>query len=133
MEPISLLTSLGLGVAGNAVYDFLKARLTGPNPPTAEQLEQELQNVINLNGVTIKASTVIEALAKNGVITITRSHLNAPNSITIGAVNGRAYFGDNSSSTTATTAIHAGQGASIQFSGNAKIVQDADGSIKFYT
>ncbi|MDO9077424.1 MAG: hypothetical protein Q7U72_08240 [Brevundimonas sp.] len=133
MDPISILSGLGLGVAGNAVYDYLKARLTGPNPPTVEQLEQELQNIINVNGVTMQASTVIEALAKNGVITITRSHLNAPSSISIGAVNGRAYFGDNSSSTTATTAIHAGEGASIQFSGNAKIVQAPDGSIRFYT
>lgn len=133
MEPISILTSLGLGVASNAVYALLKERLTGPNPPTVEQLEQELQNLINVSGVTMQASTVIEALAKNGVIIITQSHLNAPSSITIGAVNGQAYFGDNSSSTTATTAIHAGAGAGIQFSGDAKIVQAPDGSIRFYT
>lgn len=134
MDPIiSVLSQLGLGVATNAIYDLVKARLSGPNPVSVEQLKLELQNVINMNGITLRADKLIEALATNGILQITNSHLHASERAVLGSNGGAAVFGHNSQSTTRTTAIQAGPGAWIQFSGNAQIEQAEDGSIIFKT
>ncbi len=134
MEPMTILGNLGLGVATNAVYDFLKSRLLSFNPPTAEQLATELQNVIDLTGVKASAATVINALASHGIITIRQSQLHGPQGVIIGAVNGQAFFGDNSVSSTDKTAIHAnGIGTGIKIQGTGAVKQNADGSISFHT
>lgn len=126
MDPISILSQLGLGVASNAIFDFLKSRLLSPTP--GPQLQAELQNIIDLNGVQMRAETVIEALARNGVIRIVNSSMHANESLSIGAQGGLAIWGDNSVASTDKTAIVAGSGATIRATGNAKVVQHPDGS-----
>ena len=134
MDPATVLGNLGLGLATNAVYDFLKSRMLSPNPPTVKQLAAELQNVIAMNGVQVTAATVIEALASNGIITIRQSHLHGSEGVTFGAVNGQAFFGDNSVSSTDKTAIHAqGMGSGIKIDGTGAVKQNPDGSISFHT
>lgn len=134
MEPLSILGNIGLGVAGNAVYEFLKARLNGPNPPTKEQLQTELQNVINMNGVQVSAATVIDSLASNGIITIRQSKLHGPDGVTIGAVNGYTFFGDNGVTSTDKTAIRSqGIGTGIGIQGTGAVKQNPNGSISFHT
>jgi len=69
MDPLfDLLGQLGLGLATNAIYDLLKLTVTAP--ADREHLEQQIENQIRLHGVTMKASTVIEAVAQHGFITI---------------------------------------------------------------
>lgn len=134
MDPMTVLGNLGLGLATNAVYDFLKSRMLSPNPPTVSQLAAELQNVIDMNGVQVNAATVINALASDGIITIRQSHLHGSEGVTFGAVNGKAFFGDDSVSSTDKTAIHAqGMGSGIGIHGTGAVKQNPDGSISFHT
>jgi hypothetical protein len=131
MDPIlSALSQVGLGVATNAVYDYLKG-LTSTRSYPSQQVVQELQNRINLTGLSVRAETVIEALARNGVLHVENSHLHANNGLVFGSVTGSAVFGNNSSMTTAKTAMTAGQGAYVQTNGNAQIRHNPDGSIDF--
>lgn len=134
MDPFTTLSALGLGVGANAVYDYLKTTLAAPTPPSAQAFEAGLQNVINLSGVQMSAETVIEALAKQGIINIVGSNLHGAGGLTIGSQGGQSWFGDDSVATTNKTAIHAiGVGTGIRTTGNAKVVQHPDGSIRFYT
>ncbi|ODA33359.1 hypothetical protein A6X21_18875 [Planctopirus hydrillae] len=127
---LSLLQQIGLGVACNAVYDILKRHAAQPLP--TQTLAVEIENAIRVHGVTMKAATVIDALAANGVLSIQQSKLHAPDAITFGSIQGAAIVGNSSKLTTKNTAIEAGRGAFVQTSGNAQIRQNPDGSISFH-
>ena len=71
-----LLGQMGLGVATNAIYDYLKG-LLGANP-SKQEVTDAIQNLINMSGVDMKASTVISALAENGFLVINNSHVHDP-------------------------------------------------------
>jgi len=132
MDPlISLLSQLGLGVATNAVYDLLKS--LAAKPVAQATLMAEVQNRINLHGVTMRAETVISALTQNGYLSIQGSHLYAPTSLVFGSQVGGAVAGNNSTLQTAKTSIVAGTGAFVETQGNAQIRQNPDGSISFHT
>jgi hypothetical protein len=132
MDPVvALLSQLGLGLATNAVYDLLKS--LAASPLEQKPLLEEIQNRINLNGVTMRAETVISALTQNGFLSIQGSHLYATNSLVFGSQGGTAVAGNNTTLQTSKTSIVMGQGASIQAQGNAQIRQNADGSISFHT
>jgi hypothetical protein len=131
MEPISILTGLGLGVASNGVYDFIKKNLGGGKDPT--DFEHKLDAYLNVQGQTVKASTIIDALAKEGKLVFNNSKLYAPEEIRMGAAAGASFvFGNESTSTTDRSGIVAGKGAWITGS-DAAIVQSPDGSISFLT
>jgi hypothetical protein len=126
-----VLSNLGLNITANALYDFLKARLTGAQVPKAS-FEADLQSFLRVHGATVSAATVIDMLASRGWLSIQGSYLYAPDQITLGAAQGAQFlFGNNSTSQTRNTAIQAGAGAFIQGS-NAAIVQGEDGSISFF-
>ena len=132
MEPLlSLLGQLGLGMATNAIYDLLKS--LAANPVEQSTLVAEVQNRINLHGVTMRADTVISALTQNGYLSIQGSHLYAPTSLVFGSQVGGAMAGNNSTLQTAKTSIAAGAGAFIETQGNAQVRQNPDGSISFHT
>jgi hypothetical protein len=131
MDPLlSTLGQLGLGLATNAVYDLLKG-LTGKSAKT-QQVTQEIQNRINMHGISMRAETVINALAQNGLLVIQQSHLHGNQGLIFGSVQGSAVVGNNSALTTNNTAITAGSGAFMETQGNAQVRQNADGSISFH-
>ena len=131
MDPsLSTLSQLGLGLATNAVYDLLKS-FAGKTAET-RQFAQEVQNRINMYGVSIRAETVINALAQNGFLVIQQSHLHCNQGLVFGSVQGSAIVGNNSKMTTKNTAITAGSGAFIETQGNAQVRQNPDGSISFH-
>ncbi len=130
MDPLlALLGELGLGVASNAVYDFLKTKLVKAEK---QQANQELSNILKLHGVNIDAETVISALASKGFISIDSSHIYAKESISFGSVVGSAVAGNNTTLRTDKTAVVMGQGAYIQTQGNAQMQLNKEGSITFH-
>lgn len=132
MDPLlTLLSQLGLGLATNAIYDLLKSKAAAPIEQ--QQLVSDIQNRINLHGVTMKAETVISALTHNGFLSIQGSHLYAPTGLIFGSRAGAAVAGNNTALQTAKTSIVAGHGASIETQGNAQVRQNPDGSISFHT
>ncbi len=132
MDPLhSLLGQMGLGMATNAIYDLLKS--LAAKPVEQATLVAEVQNRINLHGVTMRADTVISALTQNGYLSIQGSHLYAPTSLVFGSQVGGAMAGNNSTLQTSKTSIAAGAGAFIETQGNAQVRQNPDGSISFHT
>ena len=101
---------------------------------TVGGLRAELSSRLNIENANIKASNLIEFLANNGDIRIIGTQIYASNSITMASSPSAKFeFGDISASRTDKTSIETGRGAQIVGQGGAKIVQDEDGSIKFYT
>jgi len=128
---LNLLSQLSLGLATNAIYDLLKSL---PSKPLEQKaLMGQIQNRIDLNGVIMRAETVISALTQNGFLSIQGLHLYAHDSLVFGSQGGSAIAGNNSTLQAAKTSIVAGQGASIQTQGNAQVRQNPDGSISFHT
>ncbi len=131
MDPImNILVQLGLGVAANSVYDLLKG--LSANYVDKQTFIDNVQNRIAAQGLSVRAETVIKALAANGFLTIEGSHLYAGQSLVFGSLKGGALMGDNSSFETDRTAINAGSGAYLQTKGNAQVRQNDDGSISFH-
>jgi hypothetical protein len=128
-----LLLQLGLGVASNAIYDFLKSYFQNTAPFTKETLKVDLASFLHVQGADIKAEKIIEFLAQNGDIKIEGSTIFAANSITMFSQKGtNLVFGNESTSSTEKTKIDTGKGAFIQAQGGAGIKQNEDGSISFY-
>lgn len=131
MDPLlSILSQLGLGLATNAIYDLIKG-FAGKNAST-QHVAQEIQNRINMYGVSMRAETVINALVQSDLLVIQQSHLHANQGLAFGSVQGRAMVGNNSALTTNNTAITAGLGAFMETNGNAQVRQNPDGSISFH-
>lgn len=132
MDPLlTLLSQLGLGLATNAIYELLKT--LGANPVEQQALLTEIQNRINLHGITMRAETVISALNQDGYLSIQGSHLYAPTALVFGSQKGAAVVGNNSTLQTTKTSIFAGSDASMETQGNAQVRQNPDGSISFHT
>lgn len=131
MDPIlNLLSGLGLGLATNSIYDLLKAFANKQINPQC--LPDEVQNQINLHGLTMSAESVINALAQNGYLSINNSNLHASQSLIFGSQKGQAVVGNNSIMKTDRTAITMGDGAFMQSQGNAQVRQNPDGTITFH-
>jgi len=126
------LGNLGLGVASNAAYDFLKAKFANRSQITPAELQGALDEFLVVHKVNANAATVINLLAEKGYLQVTQSHLHANDELSFGANAGATFVvGDRTQTTTAKTAIKAGQGAFIAGSG-AGVVQNPDGSISFH-
>ena len=131
MDPLlTLLGQLGLGLATNAIYELLKS--FADKPISRAALEKELQNRINLHGVTMQADTVISALAKNGYLSIQGSDIYASKALVFGSERGGAIVGEDSKLRTDRTATLAGPGAYVETQGNAQVSHNPDGSISFH-
>ena len=131
MDPLlGVLGQLGLGLATSGVYDLIKGFA---GSISRHEFTSEVQNRINMKGVSMSAETVIDALVRNGFLTIQQSHLYANESINFGSYQGGAVVGNDSSMRTDKTAIEAGAGAFLETQGNAQVRQNPDGSISFHT
>jgi hypothetical protein len=128
----SLMANFGNGIITNALYDTIKSLIMSSN--NKEELAKKIDNALHLHNVNVNAESIITLLASNGFITIEGSNIKSNLSITMGSFNnGELLFGNNSKSETNKTSIDAGFNSFIKMSGNAKIVQHEDGSIRFYT
>jgi hypothetical protein len=126
----SVAQNLGINMAASALWDGLKQTFVSPTI-TRPEAEEKLGAYLRLHGVSVSASTVIDALAISGVLSIQGSTLYAPAAITMGAGPGaRFQFGNNSSSITSSSRIDAGAGAQVTGS-NASVRQNPDGSVVF--
>jgi len=133
MDILTLLTSLGINVSANVIYDISKHYFNQKILHTKEGLRDALISGLNIEGVDIKADKIIEFLAENGDITISGTSIYASDRIEMASSKGTSFsFGNDSTSKTDNTAIEAKGNSKIVGTGNAKIVQE-DGSISFYT
>ena len=124
------LQGLGISVSASAFVEFLKAYFESRKTSTPEEFEQNLDSFLKIQDISVSAATVINAFAAKGLLSIQGSTLFAPQQITMGAGYGATFvFGDNSVSSTNSTAIHAQGNAQIVGS-NASVVQ-SEGSINF--
>ena len=127
---LSLLNQIGLGLATNGIYDYLKGQAA--QQANTQVLEKEIQDRLDIAGVQMTAKSVMSALAEKGILVVDGSHLHAKDSLVFGSVVGSASVQNGSKLTTDSSAIHIGQGAAISTNGNAQIRQNADGSISFH-
>lgn len=126
------LGNLGLGIASNAAYDFLKTKFAGRSQVTAGELQSALGEFLIVHKVNASAATVMNLLASSGYLQVTQSRLHANDALAFGANAGAKFVvGDGTRTSTDKTAIDAGRGAYITGSG-AAVVQNADGSISFH-
>ena len=130
MDPLlSILANLGLGIAGNGIYDYVKSLAS--KPALRDELLENIQNLLRLNGVHVQADDVISALASEGYLRIENSHLSAGSALIFGAAGGQASLGNNSSLRSNGTAIVAQGDARIEARGHAQIRQEG-GCITFH-
>lgn len=129
-----LLTQLGINLTSSFIYERVSGYFKKVNAPTTNGLKSVLASSLNIENAEINASRIVDFLAQNGDIRIRGTRIYACNSITTASSKSTRFdFGDNSSSITDKSSIKAGSGARIVGAGGAKIVQDDDGSIKFFT
>lgn len=129
---LSILQSFGISMSASAFVEFLKTYFQTRRTESVNEFETQLDSFLRLHGMNVRASTIINAFATRGLLSIQNSSLYAPNQVTIGAGPGAQFqFGNNSVSQTKNTGIVAGAGAQITGS-NAAIVQNPDGSISFH-
>jgi hypothetical protein len=126
------LGNLGMGIASNAAYDFLKTRFAGRTQASVAEVEQAIGDFLVLKDVKATAATVMQLLASRGFLQVTGSRLHANDQLSFGANSGAKFVvGDNTRTSTNKTAIDAGKGAFVTGSG-AAVVQNPDGSISFH-
>jgi hypothetical protein len=134
MDPsilVGLLRDLGVNISATFMVDFLKEIFRSKSAVERTAIERELSAFLRIHGAKVEASTVIQALADSGFLSIKGSELVAQDRILIGAGAGARFsFGENSVSKTAKTAIHASGNALVEGS-NAAMSQHSDGSICF--
>ncbi len=125
--------SVGVTVASSIFTDCLRSSFTSGQSVSKEEFASKLQNFMNLQGVDVRASTVIEMFVAEGLLNIEGSNIYAPREIAMGASSGGKFIsGNNSTSETKTTKIVASGNAQIVGTGNTAIVQDSGGSIRFF-
>jgi len=126
-----VLGSLGVNVASNAVYDFLKTSFSGKNTSSRAEFERELGSFLKVHGANVQASTVVDMFAAQGLLSVQGSTIYAPQQITMGAAPGAQFsFGNDSTSSTDRTKVETPGNARISGS-NAAMRQNPDGSISF--
>jgi hypothetical protein len=129
---VGVLRDLGINISASAIYDFLKEKFESQSSVDKAALEKDLSAFLKIHGVKAEAATVIKAFADSGFLSIKGAELVAPEGIMIGAGEGALFsFGENSTSKTAKTAIHANGNARVEGS-NAAVSQNANGSISFH-
>ncbi len=70
-----VLEQLGVGVLTNGIYDLLRALAAKGTSLLA--FHEAVQDCINVHGASMKAETIISALAKNGILRIDGSQPEA--------------------------------------------------------
>jgi hypothetical protein len=127
---LDLLSQMGLGLASNAVYDYLKTKIFSAYDSRAN-VEKEIQNIITMYGCNVRASTVVSALVNNGSLVIRDSSLHGPIGLTFGSFQGSAIAGSNTRLSTDKSSFEVGPMGHFETNGNAQLRQNSDGSFHF--
>ncbi|OGC51630.1 hypothetical protein A2982_01990 [candidate division WWE3 bacterium RIFCSPLOWO2_01_FULL_39_13] len=129
-----LLLQLALNISSTFIYDVVKGYFAKEKNPTIEGLKAELSLRLNIEGADIKSNNIIQFLAQNGDINVSGTQIYASKSVTMASSQGTQFtFGNNSKSSTGKSSIQARHGAQIHGQGDARMEQDEEGNIKFYT
>ena len=126
----TILGELGLGVLANSLSDAVKALIS--RNASKEDCIKVIQGCIDVHGVSMRAESVISALADHGLLSISGSDLVADEALLFGSQGGSARITD-STLKTPRTEIQVGVNAVIKTEGNSQIRQNADGRISFHT
>ncbi len=133
IEISQALADLGIKVGVSVLSHIVEGYFAKSTSPSVEGLKKELVSSLNLTNAEVKADKLIEFLAENGNITISDTSIYAKDKIVMASSKGTSFtFGNDSISETKNTKIEARGNSSIVGKGKAKIVQDEDGSIRFY-
>ena len=127
----AILGELGLSMFANSLYDVMKTNFMSRNVSKEEWIKS-IQDCIDVHGVSMRAETVISALAEQGFLSISGSDLVADEALLFGSQGGSARI-TNSTLKTPRTEIQVGVNAAIKTEGMGHIRQNADGSISFHT
>jgi hypothetical protein len=129
-EFASILGELVVGVLSNSLYEALKTLVSRQG--SKEDCTKAIQDCIDVHGVSMRAETVISALADHGLLSISGSDLGANEALLFGSQGGSARITDLKLKTPRSE-IQVGVKATITTQGNGHIRQNADGSISFHT
>jgi len=133
MTPQDLLTSIGLNIASNAIYEFITTFFAGKTNPTQKEFKAALKAFLSIENADIYSDKIIDFLAANGDIIITGSSIFSGESITYKSSSATNFqIKNNTDSKTNYTSIEIGAGASIKGAGGASITQ-TDQGITFST
>lgn len=126
-----MLAGIGVGIASNTIYDFVKSKVSLPPKELAKAIVTEFPQ-ISIDNAEIIATKAIHLAANGGNVVVNQSHITAGTSATISSAAGNSFSVQNQSKISAkSSSINVGQGASIHGNGGAVIHQDADGNITF--
>lgn len=132
MDLNGYLIQLGIGTASGVLSGAINTLLARGSFSKSELVETLRE--LKVNEADIKAENIIQFLAKEGKIAITRSNIHSGNAINMQSAKGTSLlFGEGSTSSTPKTRIQVGNGAYIQANGGAGVRQNEDGSIEIYT
>lgn len=132
IEPV--LAEIGINVASDAVWRTLQEIFQEKNP-TRDELAQDLQSEVpelSIKGAEAIADSAIDMLAEQGELEVTDSRLYAKESFTIASEPWTEFRVSGSTTETEKSKIDVSEGTEIVGKG-AKIEQDEDGNISFYT
>src|SRR5437867_9499777 len=108
------LLSLGVNVAGNAVYDYLKSLVIAKPSISTVEVQDKLASFLSVDGANMKAEQIIAFLANRGDIVIRGSNMYSMKSITMASSAGTSFnFADGSRGATDKSSIDAGRGATV--------------------
>lgn len=134
VDPLTAyLLSIGASVLGSAIYDKAKKVLAKPNP-SVDELKQEIESSLDMDGADVYASTIVDMLAKEGKISIRGSNIFAEDEVSVFSDDGgETSFGHDSTSETKNSKVEAQGNSEINTKGKAGWRQNPDGSISFFT
>ena len=129
---LAVLQSFGISLSAGAFIEYLKATFANGNKQDLKEFTNSLKSFLELKGMNVEASTIIEAFAHEGLLNIEGTKLYAPDSISMGTFGEAIFiFGNNSVSETSKSKIEANGPASMTGK-NSGVVQNPDGSISFH-
>ena len=133
----AVLSTLGLEIAGHALYEKLASWIKNrksDTPVTQQELAAAIASFepsLSIEKTTLLSKKLIEMNAKDGLLFVTRSTIDAAE-IKIGAeAEGRFVLEETQTKTTAGSSISMPPGASIVGTGKSGIHQDKDGNMIF--
>jgi len=89
----AILGELGIGMLSNSLYDALKTLVS--QQASKEDCTKAIQDCIDVHGVSMRAETVISALADHGLLSISGSDLVANEALLFGSQGGSARITDS--------------------------------------
>ena len=122
------LTSLGVNITSNVIYDFIKTFFVGkPNSNQAE-FKEASKGFLSIDNAQIFSDKIINFLADNGDIVISGSSIFSSESIMYKSSSGTNFqIKNNTNSRTDHNSIEVGTGDCIKGSGGASINQTDKG------